>query len=80
MVTFEEQKKLDSERSNMITKCKCGHTIAMPFADRTICSHCRHWVYKNKQVEFRFKMLEEMRKNNGNGNAKESQQDLGSKP
>ena len=65
MVTFEEQKKLDSQRTMMLTKCKCGHTIAMPFAERTICSYCGKWVYKSKQIEFKYKMIEEMRKNNG---------------
>ena len=68
MVTLEEQKKLDSQRTLMLKKCSCGHTIAIVFADRTICSHCGKWVYRNKQIEFKYKLKEKMIEEAKNGN------------
>lgn len=62
--TYNEQIKLDNERVKFKVKCPCGHTITIVNADRTICSHCGHWVYKNKQIEFRYKMQEEIRRKN----------------
>ena len=58
--------KLDKLRLERITKqsikCKfCGHTI-LPGKDRGICTHCGHWCYKNEKVEFRYKLLENMKK------------------
>lgn len=68
--TYNDQIKLDNERSKFIVKCSCGHTKTIVDADRTICSHCGHWIYKNKQVEFKYKIKEEMRKTNDNRKAK----------
>ena len=51
-------------------KCECGHSVLFPQkADRVICSWCGKYVYKNEQVEFKYKMKEklykEKRKKNG---------------
>ena len=53
----EMDKKFDSWTSATI-KCKCGHSIVMPNADRTICNWCNRWVYRTKAIEFKFKMKE----------------------
>lgn len=43
-------------------KCKnCGHSI-LPIKERILCTHCGYWVYKNEQVEFRYKTLENIKK------------------
>lgn len=43
-------------------KCKnCGHTI-LPGKDRGICTWCGHWCYKNDKIEFKYKMLENIKK------------------
>ena len=68
-MTTKEQIKLDSERTKILIKCKkCGHTIAMPFVDKTICSHCHNYVFKNKKIEFEYRLKENMYKELKNGN------------
>ena len=62
--SFEDIKKLENERVAFMVKCSCGHTMTMVDADRPICTHCGHWVYRTKQIEFKYKMMQEMRKNN----------------
>lgn len=45
-----------------ITCTHCGHTIYEMIYDREICSVCKRWIYKNKQIEFRYKLKEAMKK------------------
>lgn len=45
-------------------KCKCGYKTLIPFhVDKMICSHCGKYIYRNKKVEFKDKLMKEMRKN-----------------
>lgn len=61
--SLKDIKKLDNEMANQKVKCEhCGHTIVMVDAERTICSHCGYWVYKDEKTKFKFKMKEELRK------------------
>lgn len=47
--------------------CRCGHRIIMTSkVDKTICSWCGNWVYKNKKDEFKDKLRKELRKNENN--------------
>lgn len=58
--------KDDIKISNSISKfkvaCSCGHTMPIVNVDRMICSWCGHWVYKNKQLEFKYRLLETAKK------------------
>lgn len=42
-------------------KCKCSHTFIISRVDRALCNHCGRWVYKNPEIEFRYKMLEKLK-------------------
>ena len=61
--TMKEIKILDDDRSKFKVKCSCGHTQVITNADRTICRWCGKWLYKNKQIEFRYKLKENIRNN-----------------
>ena len=37
--------------------CKCGHRILVG-QDRLICKYCGNYVYKNKKIELKYKLLE----------------------
>ena len=55
------------KRQNAFTRlsvyCKhCGHTMVMLNVDRTTCTHCGYWVYKDDKTEFKYKMLENLKK------------------
>ena len=39
-------------------KCKCGHTQLLGKHDRAICDWCKHWIYKDKRTEFKYKLKE----------------------
>ena len=39
-------------------KCKCGHTQLLGNQDRVICDWCKHWIYKDKRTEFKYKLKE----------------------
>ena len=56
-----------SKREDIIAKykvtCKCGTKTIMVKADRTECRGCHHWVYRTPEIEFKYKTLESMRRN-----------------
>ncbi len=38
-------------------RCKCGHRVVIPaWIDRNICDWCGHYVYKDKETEFKYKL------------------------
>lgn len=51
-----EEKKYSESISLSTVKCKCGHSVVMPNAERTICSWCGAWVYKNHKIEFKYNL------------------------
>lgn len=53
---YLERRKLDEELAKHKVKCKCGHTAIILDVDKIICSHCGHYIYKNKKLEFRERM------------------------
>ena len=40
------------------TKCKCGHTNFLGSRDKIVCSWCCRYVFKNKQIEFVYRIGE----------------------
>ena len=61
---FREDTKMFDSYSQGKVKCKCGHTNFMVDTDRMICSWCGNYVYKNKQVEFKYTMQSMLSKKN----------------
>lgn len=70
---FNHQKKIDKFWERQRHYCYCGHSVAiLPKEERTFCTHCGHWVYKDirkqrkniqriKMEEFRNKVKEALR-------------------
>ena len=43
-------------------RCRCSHTQLIPNQlDRVICSHCGNYVYRNKKLEFKDKLLKKIK-------------------
>ena len=59
---YRETRKLEEELSKYKIQCKCGTKTVMTDADRTICRGCGHWIYRTKQIEFKEKMKNELRR------------------
>lgn len=57
----EDTKKIDFYTKNS-TKCKCGHTNFLGSRDKTICSWCNRYVFKNKRIEFMYRVGELIKK------------------
>ena len=67
--TKEIERKYE-EKQKYAYKCKCGHTVfIINKRDYVLCSHCKNLVFKNKKIEFEYRMKEkiirEKRKENG---------------
>ena len=54
--------KLESERSKYKVQCKCGTKTIMIDETQTICRGCGHWLFKDKQDEFKYRLKEMERK------------------
>lgn len=57
-----------TEELNKITKDRCicpncGHTLLFNRPDKVICSWCKHYVFKNKKVEFEWRLKESINRN-----------------
>ena len=56
---IKEEVKLRNEQRKFEKYCEfCGHTMTF-YAfekDRKVCSHCGRFNYKNKRVEFEYKL------------------------
>ena len=60
---FRTIEKRSNAYRDVSVYCKnCGHTVVVISVDRVLCSHCGYWVYKDDKTEFRYKMMENIRK------------------
>ena len=66
MNDFKKIVVLDADRAKHKKYCKCGHSVVFPDnskAIKVLCTHCGHYIYKNKQEEFKDRLLSSMLKN-----------------
>jgi len=62
-LTFTQMEKLQEELSNHTYTCNRGHRVViLPQKDKVICNWCKHYVFKNKQEEFKYRMNEKIRR------------------
>ena len=62
---FKEFRKLELELSETKRYCKCGHSLFFPQTsktDKTICSHCGRYIFKNDLIEFKYRFEEKKSK------------------
>lgn len=59
---FYKENKLAEAKEKYKVLCKCGTKTIIINTDKTICRGCGHWVYRNKQIEFKEKMKEILKK------------------
>lgn len=65
----ESEKQMDNLLNVMrdITYiCKCGKRVLISKQDRALCSECGHWVYKTPELEFKYKLKENLIKERRN--------------
>jgi hypothetical protein len=59
--TKEEDSKLFEELSKHRYKCKCGHVVIITKQNKTLCTYCGKWVFKNDAEEFKYRLMEKMK-------------------
>ena len=60
--TYNEIIKEHDTFQNYVVKCKCSHSVLFTgVKDRILCTHCGHYVYKDKKTELKYKLKEKMR-------------------
>lgn len=61
MGNFKKDKvKLDFYTKNSV-KCRCGHTNFLGSKEKIICSWCGNYVFKNKKIEFIYRIGEKLK-------------------
>ena len=59
ILNFNEMTKLFNDASSRKITCSCGHSVIMPIRkDKIICRWCGKYVFKNKRVEFIYRVKE----------------------
>ena len=59
MLKQSKFQKLEDVRAKNKCKCpNCGHTLLFNKPDKVICRWCKHYVFKNKKVEFEWRLRE----------------------
>ena len=63
LYTDAEFQRLSNEYNKIKIQCKCcGHKVVIPvWVDKQLCSWCGHYVFRNKQLEFRENMKKLMK-------------------
>ena len=61
-MSYKEDRKRFTAITNNTVKCKCGCSVTFTKQNRRICNWCGYWVYKDKKTEFKYKMMEKLKK------------------
>lgn len=60
--TKAEDTKIFDELNKYRHICKCGHVVIISKQNKALCSYCGNWVFKNKEEEFKFRLMEKIGK------------------
>ena len=64
MLTLKEIEILSGKQTHNRKLCKnCGHSRLLGSQERVICNHCGHWIFKDEETEFKYRMQEQRIKN-----------------
>lgn len=63
LLTIKEFERMTKEYDKVKYACKCGHRNIIPYnKEKTICSFCGSYVFKNKKDEDLYRIKERMMK------------------
>lgn len=69
-MSWEKDSKKFNDIQMQTIYCKCGHSIALN-TEKTICTHCGKYAFKDKQKEFEYRLKEQILRSERNGNINE---------
>ena len=65
MISYNDIEKLARERLRskiVCKKCGCRSNLMPNRKDRVLCNWCKNYVYRTPEIEFRYKLKEQIRK------------------
>lgn len=64
VLTIKEYERMTDEYAKVKYQCKnCGYKVIIPYKEKKkLCSWCKHYVFKNPQDEFRYRLECERKK------------------
>lgn len=63
VLTDKEYSRMTSELDKVKVRCRCGAKIILPMqVEKGICRRCKHWVFRDKKKEFKYRLQEKIRK------------------
>lgn len=62
ILTPKEYERMCDELDKVRYKCKCGHKNIIPkWKDKTLCTWCHCYVFKDKKKEFEYRVKEKLK-------------------
>ena len=63
-LTRKQVQSIDNEKERLKVACKvCGRRKVIPvYVDRLLCDWCNHWIYREPNIEFKYKLEEQLKK------------------
>ena len=62
-MTYKQLMKYANIMTENKIKCNCGHSVVLPpKVDKIICHWCNNYVFKNKKIEFEYRMQEMLKR------------------
>lgn len=62
-MSYEKDTKLFETLTKVSIKCKCSHTVVLsPRQEKIMCNWCGRYVYKNEKTEFKYNLLNQMKR------------------
>ena len=63
VMSIKEFKRQTAEYDKVKYRCSCGHRVIIPYwRDKGLCTWCHNYVYKDKKLEFKERLQNELRK------------------
>ena len=67
-LTLKEESDLANKKREMKVRCpNCGYLVpfyAFDDKDKKICRYCKRYIFKNKNVEFKYRLKEKLKELN----------------
>lgn len=66
MKSYKDIEKIARERNEnkIVCKCGCRSNVIPNKQDRVLCNWCNHYVYRTPEIEFSYRLKEQLKKIN----------------
>lgn len=62
LLSKKEWKRMSENLQSITHTCNCGHRVTIYHPkEKEICTYCGSYVFKNKKVEFKYRMKEKLK-------------------